>query len=416
MRNYLKNNVIILVLLNSASVFNYFFQIVVGRSLSPIDYGIFNSLLSLAGLMASPSSIIHIVFSRFIAKFSLSGLGQTKSLILECFKGMIVISGCLLFVGIFFISSIKNYLHIELTLPVVFMLIVVIFSFLYPILFGSLEGLHRFTLFGLGAGSYSITRFLSAVVLVALLGGGVNSALMALIISSGVATAYGFWALRDVLKVESKNLPRGLFSEMGRYSLPVFVSTSMVTLLGSIDIMLVRHYCTPEEAGLYSVGAILGRIALLLPSTLLTVLFPSAAKAHTDGQEKIHILWTSFGLTTLLGGGVALTLNFWPEPIITLLFGAQYQSAASLLQIISIAMALLASCNVIFSYSLARSDFSYLWFLVGGVIFFLGCIPFFHDSASTIAKLLLISVSIILFAALTWLFFKSRKVSTITAK
>ena len=401
---------IILIFLNSASVFNYFFQIVIGRSLSPVDYGIFNSLLSMASLMASPASIIHIVFSRFIAKLSLSGLGQIKNLILKCFKGMIFISIGLFLTGLVFIPAIKSYLHIQPTLPIILMLLVVILSFPYPVLFGSLEGLHRFTLFGLGAGSYSITRFLGAVILVAFLGWGVNGSLMALIIASGIATFYGFWALKDVLKVTTEDLPSGLFAEMRWYSFPVFFSTTLVTLLGSIDIMLVRHYCTPEEAGLYSVGAIIGRMALLLPSSLLTVLFPSAAKAHTAGREKIYILWTSFGLTLLLGGGISIIFYCWPKPIITLLFGVEYQGAAELLQIISIAMALLASCNVIFSYSLARSDYTYLWFLLGGVTIFLCLVPFFHDSAAEIAKLLLISIAIILFGTLMWLFIKSLKV------
>ena len=62
-----------------------------------------------------------------------------------------------------------------------------------------------------------------------------------------------------------------------------------------------------------------------------------------------------------------MVFNLFPEMIITLLFGQQYVESATLLQIISIAMALLALSNVIFTYNLAHFRYGFLWFLVGGV-------------------------------------------------
>ena len=47
MRKFIYNNIIILAFFNSASVFNYLFQVVVGRSISSIDYGVFNSLFAI---------------------------------------------------------------------------------------------------------------------------------------------------------------------------------------------------------------------------------------------------------------------------------------------------------------------------------------------------------------------------------
>ena len=214
-----------------------------------------------------------------------------------------------------------------------------------------------------------------------------------------------------MFRATQEDIQPNLFGEMGRYAFPVFISTFMVLALGNLDNVLVRHYCTPEEAGLYSMGAILGRVAFSLPSCLLTVLFPSAAKSHAAGKEKKYIFWVSFGLTTLLGGGVALTFFLWPEQIISILFGSKYREAAPLLQIIGIAMAMLSSANVVFSYQLAKSDYSYLWILTGGVLLMLVLVLFFHETAMAIAKVLLLSIGTILLGTLCSFFLKPQSSS-----
>ena len=396
MRQFLQNNLIILVLVNSASVFQYLFQVVVGRGLTPIDYGVFNSLNSLAALLATPVTIVHIVYSRFIVKLSLSGLGAVKSLLLKSLQCMAWVSGSAFLLGLLFLPWIQSFLHLDVALPIILMLVMWSLSLLFPLFFGMLEGLHRFTLLGIGTSGFAITRCLGGLVLVVVLGWGVNGALVAGILGSVVSMVFGIWSLRDVIKAVPVALPQNLYQDMGRYAIPVFLSTSMVMILGNIDIVLVRHYCTPEEAGLYATAAILGRVAFLLPSALLMVLFPSAAKARATGKEEGYILWVSMGMTALLGGSVALVLCLWPKILITLLFGEQYIEAASLLQIISAAMAMLAICNVVFSYGLARSELTFLWPLISGVALMLVLIIKYHDSAMTIAQILFVSTGVIL--------------------
>ena len=183
---------------------------------------------------------------------------------------------------------------------------------------------------------------------------------------------------------------------MMNYSLPVFLTTTMSMILGNLDIVLVRHYCAPEESGLYATAAVLGRIAMFLPGVLSLVLFPEAAKAQARGEKGNRMLWLTLGMTALLGCGFALLCALWSDQFIVLFFSAKYRDAAPLLRVISAAMALLAMANVIFTYSLARSDYTFLWPLIGGVVLMLGLIFIFHDSAMTIARIVLYSVGIIL--------------------
>ncbi|MBT3514606.1 MAG: oligosaccharide flippase family protein [Nitrospina sp.] len=416
MRRFIRNNIIILAFFNSASVFNYLFQVVVGRSISTIDYGIFNSLFAMVSIFSAPVSILHIVFSRFIVNLSLSGMGKVKTLLVKSFKIMLVFSGVILLSGIVAIPLIKDFFHIEEATPILLLLATICFSLLFPIPFAILEGLHRFTRLGIGSGCSPLTRFLGALLFVTVLGWGVNGALLTASVASAFTLAFGIWSLKDILKSSSESLPDGMFRDMARYSGPVLIATTMTMVLGNIDISLVRHYCTPEEAGLYATAAILGRIALFLPSTLLTVLFPSIAKARELGEKDKYLLWTSLSLTAFLALAVVLLFNLWPEQLISLFLGDKHREAASLLKIISIAMGILSLANVIVSYSLARSNYDFLFPLVAGVILMIILILNYHDTATTIAYIMLLSVSSIFIIIFVQLFFKTINASTATQK
>jgi O-antigen/teichoic acid export membrane protein len=414
MRKFILNNIIILAFLNSASIFNYLFQVVVGRSVSAIDYGVFNSLFVMVSIFSAPVSMLHIVFSRFIVNLSLLGMGKVKSLFLKSFKIILVFAGSILTLGIIGIPLIKSFFHLDVTAPIVLVLITVFFSLLVPIPFSILQGLHRFTRLGIISSCSPLIRFFGALIFVASLGWGVNGALLTTAIATFFALGVGIWSLKDILKVSSEPLPDRIFRDMASYSGPVILSTTMIIVLGNIDISLVRHYCSPEEAGLYATAAILGRIALFLPGALITVLFPSAAKAQALGEKDGYILWISLSLTAFLAFAVAILFNLWPEHSISMFLGDQYREAASLLKIISIAMAILSLTNVIVTYSLARSSYGFLFPLVTGVTIMIILIINYHETATTIAYIMLLSVSGIFIGTFVQLIFKINSSSTVT--
>jgi len=408
-RRFLRNNMLILVLLNSSNIFNYLFQLVAGRGLTTIDYGSFNAVNSMAVLLSAPVAILPLVFSRYTVKLAESGLKQVKRLLVDGFRGTVFIASALFLIGLILIPWLKSFLHLETKTPIVIMLVQLALSLVFPVFLGVVQGLHRFTAFGICSSSVALVRFLSGVLFVFALEWGINGPLLSGTIGTVIAMGIGLWAVRDVLKLPAEPLPHDLFSEMRKYSFPVFLSTTMVMAFGNLDLVLVKHFCSPEEAGLYAIAAILGRIALFLPGVLIIVLFPEATKAQASGKEDSRILWVSLAMTAFLGGSVALVCTYWPSEIIVLLFGEKYQAGAELLKIISLAMAMLAVVNVIFTYCLARSEFKFLWPLSVGVGIMMMLIFNFHDSAITIAKMVLYSIGLILAGTLSWYFLKARR-------
>ena len=157
---------------------------------------------------------------------------------------------------------------------------------------------------------------------------------------------------------------------------------------------MVRHYC-PNEAGLYAIGSILGKICLFVPSAFNYVLFPEAVLANESGKDGGLFLWIVLGLTLLFAGSTALIFCMWPSEIISLFFGIKYEQAAPILQYISLSMALMALTNVIAINSMAQSKFLFLWPLGGGMLMFLILIGLLHDSSLIIAQLLFLSTGFI---------------------
>ena len=157
---------------------------------------------------------------------------------------------------------------------------------------------------------------------------------MAITFAASSAIVYGAWQLRDVFKSKAIDLPPNSLLEMARFSIPSFLMITMVAIMCNIDIILVRHYCPPDQAGYYATATILGRIAFFLPSSLLMVLFPSVAKVTASGTKDHQYLWVSLGLTTILSGIVFLVFFLAGQSIIQLVYGNQFFPQLRCLQLL----------------------------------------------------------------------------------
>lgn len=391
LNKFIWNNAIVFILLNSSGVLNYIFQIILGRTLSPEQYGSFNSLFATGALITTPFTILHLVFSRFIARMTGNKLQKTKSLLTICLKTILAIVFGIAVIGLLSAQWLQNFLHTETTLPIILMLLATCFSAFQQVLVAVCEGMQRFLALGIISGGGALARLLFAILFVVILGWGIEGGLLAVTFAASSALVFGVWQLRDIFKSQAVDLPSNSWLEMARFSIPSFLMITMVAIMCNIDIILVRHYCPQDQAGYYATATILGRIAFFLPSSLLMVLFPSVAKATASGAKDHQYLFVSLGLTAILSGIVFLVFFLAGQSIIQVVYGNQYFSAAPLLTIVTAAMGLLAVSHVIFSYNMARSEFSFLWLLIGGVLLMLSLVFLYHDSAKTIAWILLFS-------------------------
>ena len=405
---YLKDSILTFGLVNLSNLFNYLFQLVVGRSMTPADFGIFNSLNAFSSVLLAPVAVLPIVVTKFTTQLFIENKGCVSYLLKNGLKITISIGVFLVILGCLTIEWIKEYLHIEDSSFIFIMLVTVALAFVFPVFLGVMQGLKRFEDFGLAISSAKLSRFFGAIILVWYFSYGVLGALISNLIGSIFIIIFGCWVIRDFLQYPMEPFSETLFKDLAQYSIPVFFYTFSLMALSTFDIIFVRHFCSEDESGLYAISAIIGRIAIFLPGPFISVLFPTAVEENTEKKINPKSLWLTMILTGFISGGFALVCALWPTHIITLLFGVQYQGAAPLLQVLSFAMALLAVANVIFTYSLARSNFKFLWPLVISSILMCCLIYMFHDSALTIAWIVLGSTALTLIGS-AWVYFRQMR-------
>ena len=72
------------------------------------------------------------------------------------------------------------------------------------------------------------------------------------------------------------------------------------TLFTNIDLIIVKHFFTNHEVGIYSVADILGKIILYFPSAIVLVMFPEVSHAHATNNKTKNILLKSITITFVL--------------------------------------------------------------------------------------------------------------------
>jgi O-antigen/teichoic acid export membrane protein len=131
--------------------------------------------------------------------------------------------------------------------------------------------------------------------------------------------------------------------------------------LTQADYIIVRVFCTPDEAGLYSAGAVLAKSVLWLPVGIAIALFPTVASHHARGERSRHFLHQALGMAALTSGVLAAVLaagaGFW----IALLYGPAYAGAAVYLRWLSLVYLPLALVLVVDNYQLALRKARFLW-------------------------------------------------------
>jgi O-antigen/teichoic acid export membrane protein len=386
---------ICLLLINLGQIFNYFYQIVIGRCLSPAEYGVFNSLNSIAVLASAPLGVVPLVVAKYTVSLSLSGPAMVRGLLART----LCLAGAL---GLFTVAAgaalsplLKAFLHLDHISPVFNMLVLVGLGFVLPVPQGLLQGLHRFNGYAYTHIGLTLGRLVAAVGLVGVARLGVDGALLSGSVGSAISLAVGMLLLKDMVSGERVRVPVGVMREMAGFSLSVLVFTVFMTTLGNLDLVLVRHYCLPSEAGLYSTAAVFGRIAYFLPAVLANLMFPQVVRNRSAGEDSRGPLWKNFLLSLVLGGGVALVFSLAPDRLITLILGGEYAGAGDMLMLVSIAMALLASLQILVTFDLAEGRHTSTWVTGLGAASMAGLIFVFHASALQIAQILLAVVAVL---------------------
>ena len=364
----------------AGNVSAYFFQFYMSRKLSVADFGMLNSLLSLSAIISVPAGTVLVVMARYVSKFNaLRAIGKIKYLFYNAYIKLLLAG--MLGVGIFVSLSgyLCDYLNINTRFPLILIGISLLISLLLPINMGILQGLQKFGYLGLSGILSGVLRLACGVLLISR-GLGVNGAIVAGIIPSLVMLFITFYPIRFLFNKAVHNDNERYTKEILLYSLPVTLSTFCFTGIINIDLVLVKHFFSPEDAGNYAAVAILGRSIFYLPGAIILAMFPMVSESHTLNKDT-HGLLNKALLFTLLLSGVGLVLFFvFPSQLMGLLMGKKFIATAPLLRIFGLAMLPFALLNILINFNLAKHSTKFVYTLVFGCLLEVFLMYLYHNT------------------------------------
>ena len=189
-----------------------------------------------------------------------------------------------------------------------------------------------------------------------------------------------------------------------RYSLPVFLSLFFFTTLYTADTILVKHFFEDAQAGNYLAAALAGKIVFFASMAVTLVMFPKVTESHTLKKPSKIILLKALTFILLISLLTTLVYALFPELIINILFGEQFQTIQNLLIPFSLAMGLFSLSYALSFYNLSLNKSNFI-FLPALLLVLEGVLIVLKHNTLREVVMILVAIMAVLFISLgiyTW--------------
>ena len=303
---------------------NYAFQIIAARHFGPAQFGLLNSCLAGAGILAVAAYPVRTVL---VEQISQSEQTSHQGIWVDHFAWRVIATTA----GLFILASVAVFL---LSIPMSFNLfaLVAAFSFVIPmassgLVTGRLQSREKFRLLSLVGIVYSLGKLVVGV-LVIYATSNVSITVLAISVTTFCITVWGLWLSRQA-SINSFSIPIGHTLRMTCVYLTLF------TILNG-DLLVVRLVLPAHEAGVYSAAALLGKGVLLLGMAFAEVAYPRYVTNFIEKRSLASITTNSLKVIVPVGALGAVLLSIIGTQIAKTLFGSQYGNLGSLSALIAV--------------------------------------------------------------------------------
>ena len=376
-----------IMLLGSAlvSTINFGYNVAMARALGPAQFGHVSAVATLLMLASAISLSFQLVCAKFVARNHSSGGKQSvySNLMSRAWTVAVIVSAGLLFGS----RAIAELLRLPSAWLIVLLAIGIAFSVPLGVKRGALQGLCSFPALTGNFILESLVKLLSALVLVGM-GYGIFGAVGA--ICASVMAAFLFSPIRfPRTQVETAISPASF-----REGMQAIVFFAGMVVINNIDILLVKSFFPPAEAGLYAAVALFGRLLYFAAWSIISAMFPISAAASDErpGQVLKTPLLLVGGLSALFIGSLVLLPRF----LVGLVLGRDFVEADSLLAIYATATAIYSVSVVLMAYEMSRkiANTGWLQLLFSGLM--VVGISLFHQSLHQVIMVQIVLMSTLL--------------------
>ncbi len=361
----MRHGAVMAVSMVSAGLFDYAVNVVAGRWLEPVDYGVFISVTAILQILLLLSIAIRIVVAFYTAELSVKE--GSSSRVAGLVQGAWRWAWRWGVVATVLMAAVSPLLARQLRLanswPLWAASLMVLMLFLRETSYGALQGIQAFTGLGVAQILQAFLRLLFAVVLMKA-GWRAVGAILAQPLGCILALGVALWGLRAQFRNRSTVADRTV---SWHYSANALLGLAMFGLMTNLDALFVKHFFNPQIAGNYGTVVTLSKVSLFLPWAIGIVLLPKVTRRQADGRDARPLLLLA--LTAALAPGLAITGLYFVAPgtLIRIIFTAAYANPGIVLGLASLASTLFAGLFIWLNYALSLERHSFIYALCGVV-------------------------------------------------
>lgn len=408
-RNSLQARIVsgsVILLLGSGltTVINLIYNIELARFLGPKGFGDATVVYTLLTLISAVTLSFQVIAAKIVAQ---QGTTEDKSAVFRIFH--LSAWGCGIVIGLFlllFQREIAAYLN--LANPTLVAILAVGAAFYVPLgsRRGYVQGTYGFRRLAVNLVVEGAFRLGGSVALI-LLGYGVQGVICAN--AFAIAIAYFTVSPISFTRLAKPVCPPHAFREV----VHAMIFFAGQVLINNCDIVLVKHFFSATDAGVYAAIAMVGRVIFAFSSSVVNSMFPIVAGSSDKEREGMRAVATPLLLVLGIGATLALGLRILPAGIWTAFFGSGFNTSG--MYNLPYLLALYAITTIVYSLSVVLITFemaykiaktSWLQLALSGVV--IACICRYHSSLHQVIIVQLVLMTILLIAVATPLLMKSR--------
>lgn len=334
-----------------AGFLNYLYHLAAGRLLAPAQYGLLESFIALSyflGVLAGPLSFSVIQFT-----------GSLKENLIwpmvSRLERIFIKLGLGLWLGLLALFPvIKAFLHLEkfgsftiFSAYLVLLLLLVIYQ-------SVLQARLKLIAFS-SVGVFVVLAKLIFASLFIFIGWQTIGALGGMLAGAIAAVILGRWLVVKHWQATASSPTNKIDLKSGfwGYSLLSLVTNLALVSIYSTDILMVRHFFSPDLSGIYSAVSVLGKTIFFAAGSILMVAFPLFVKFKANKKKLRQVYFVAFLFVTLVSFLGVVIYQLFPQFIVLLLYGANYQEAGSFLPSFAVFISLFALFNLLIQFLLA---------------------------------------------------------------
>lgn len=372
----LRNSIVVFAGSMGANIAGWLYHVFIGRILGTESYGELAALLSLFYILNVPSNVLQTVLVKFFSILKAKNeLGQAKKLFYSVTIKILIVGSLGLLPIIVFAPFVASFLHIQSFIYVVW-LYLIFTTFIVSVVSGSaLQGFQLFTAVSILTTVGMTVRLVFGIVFAFF---GVGWTLISNIFSNITSYIFTLLPLRFLTKIPERAITLDRKATIG-FSIPAFITTLGITLLYSQDVLLVKHYFSSHDAGIYASLSVLGKVIFFASAAVSFVLFPVISERRARGKSH-HNLALSGLLVIGLMCAVLTVLYFTMPELVLLAFGKAFIGAMPYLGIFALFITFFSLSSIMVNILLAIDKTAVWVFAIGASLVQVLLISQYHNT------------------------------------